>query len=88
MRVNHAPVVRLNRAIAVAELDGAAAGLAEVDAIPGLDTYAWWHATRALLLAELGRGADAGRARADALDLDPNVVVHHGLRDVVDTNQG
>ncbi len=88
LRVNDTPVVRLNRAIAVAELDGAAAGLAEVDAIRGLDTYAWWHATRALLLAKLGRDAEAGRARADALDLDANVVVHHGLRDVADTDQG
>ena len=50
------PVVRLNRAAAVAERDGAAAGLALVDAIDGLDGYALWHATR-------GRAAASPRPR-------------------------
>ena len=58
------PVVALNRAIAVAELDGPDVGLALVDALP-LDGYHAWHATRADLLRRLGRGADA-RTEYDA----------------------
>jgi RNA polymerase sigma factor (sigma-70 family) len=79
LRVSDTPVVRLNRAVAVAELSGAAAGLAEVDAIWGLEHYAWWHATRSLLLARLQRHAEAEEAREVALELDANLVLHHGL---------
>ena len=66
------PVVRLNRAAAVAERDGAAAGLDLVDAIDGLDGYALWHATRGVLLRRLGRTEDAvaADARAAALPLN------------------
>ena len=66
------PVVRLNRAAAVAERDGAAAGLALVDAIDGLDAYPLWHATRAVLLRRLGRTGEAAEAdaRAEALPLN------------------
>lgn len=59
------PVVRLNRAAAVAERDGAAAGLALVETIDGLESYALWHATRGVLLRRLGDDDEA--ARADAL---------------------
>jgi RNA polymerase sigma-70 factor, ECF subfamily len=51
-------VVRLNRAIALAEVEGPAAGLAEVDTL-SLEDYHLLHATRAALLARLGRDADA-----------------------------
>ncbi|MEV6830631.1 sigma-70 family RNA polymerase sigma factor [Amycolatopsis sp. NPDC051102] len=54
LTVADTPVVRLNRAAAVAERDGAAAGLALVDALPGLADYPWWHASRAELLHRLG----------------------------------
>ena len=52
------PIVALNRAIAVAELDGPAVALAEVDRLD-LATYHLWHATRADLLRRLGRSAEA-----------------------------
>ena len=63
-------MARLNRAAAVAERDGPAAGLALVDAIDGLAGYPWWHATRAELLQRSAgpprpRGLRAG-ARASA----------------------
>ena len=58
------PIVALNRAVAVAELDGAEVALAEVDRLQ-LTTYHAWHATRADLLRRLGRSADA-RAAYDA----------------------
>ena len=58
------PIVALNRAIAIAELDGPAVGLAEVDRL-ALETYHPWHVTRAELLRRLGR-ADAARSAYDA----------------------
>jgi RNA polymerase sigma-70 factor (ECF subfamily) len=58
------PVVALNHAVAIAELDGPAVALAEVDRLQ-LTTYHAWHATRADLLRRLGRSADA-RAAYDA----------------------
>jgi RNA polymerase sigma-70 factor, ECF subfamily len=65
------PVVALNRAIAVAELDGAAVGLAEVDRLD-LGGYHPWHATRADLLRRLGRADDARAAYDAALALIDN----------------
>jgi RNA polymerase sigma-70 factor (ECF subfamily) len=69
LTVQDTPVVRLNRAVAVAERDGPDAGLALVDAIDGLDAYPWWHATRAELLRRLGRPGEAGDAYERALGL-------------------
>ncbi|WP_323792436.1 RNA polymerase sigma factor, partial [Nocardioides sp.] len=72
LTVDDGPVVRLNRAAAVAERDGAGAGLALVDEIPGLEGYALWHASRGVLLRRLGReqDADAAEAAASALPLN------------------
>jgi RNA polymerase sigma-70 factor, ECF subfamily len=65
------PIVALNRAVAVAELDGPAVALAEVDRLPSvqpsLETYHLWHATRADLLRRLGRSAEAREAYDAAL---------------------
>jgi RNA polymerase sigma-70 factor (ECF subfamily) len=58
------PVVALNRAVALAELDGPEVALAQVDGL-GLTSYHAWHATRADLLRRLGRSAEA-RAAYDA----------------------
>jgi RNA polymerase sigma-70 factor (ECF subfamily) len=56
------PVVALNRAIAVGEVEGPAAGLRAVDAIaPDLDNYHIMHAARGTLLRRLGR-RDAAKA--------------------------
>jgi RNA polymerase sigma factor (sigma-70 family) len=71
LRVEDTPVVRLNRAVAVGELRGAAAGLAEVDAVTGLERWHLWHACRAQLLARLGRLDEADAAYRAALDCDP-----------------
>ena len=48
------PVVELNRAIAVAEAEGAEAGLVLVDRL-GLGGYQYFHSTRADLPRRLGR---------------------------------
>jgi RNA polymerase sigma-70 factor (ECF subfamily) len=62
--IDPGPVVALNRAIAIAELDGPAVGLARVDRLQ-LTGYHAWHATRADLLRRLHRPAEA-RAAYDA----------------------
>jgi RNA polymerase sigma factor (sigma-70 family) len=71
LTVHDTPVVHLNRAVAVAERDGPAAGLDLVDAIEDLEAYPWWHATRAELLRRIGEmtGARLAYSRALALDL-------------------
>ncbi len=66
------PIVALNRAVAVAEVHDAAAGLAAVDVIGGLDDYHLFHATRADLLDRLGRADDARAAYDRALALTAN----------------
>jgi RNA polymerase sigma-70 factor, ECF subfamily len=67
------PVVALNRAVAVAERNGAGAGLEEVERLRGeLDGYQPFHATRADLLARDGRAAEAADAYRTALALTDN----------------
>lgn len=67
------PVVRLNRAVAIAELDGPAVGLAEVDQLTEwLDGYHPFHATRADLLRRLHRSAEARSAYDRAIELTGN----------------
>ena len=64
-------VVALNRAVAVAEVSGPAAGLAAVDDLD-LGAYHLFHATRADLLARLSRGGEAAEAYGRALELTTN----------------
>ena len=64
------PVVGLNRAIALGEVQGPAAALAAVERLD-LDGYYLFHATHADLLRRLGRTGDAARAYARAADLAP-----------------
>jgi RNA polymerase sigma-70 factor, ECF subfamily len=64
-------VVALNRAVAVAELHGPAAGLAEIDRLD-LAGYHLFHAARADLLVRLGRDAEAAAAYRRALELATN----------------
>jgi RNA polymerase sigma-70 factor (ECF subfamily) len=66
--ISGSPVVAMNRAIAVAELDGPLAGLALLDGLE-LDDYRYYHSTRADLLRRLGRDDEARAAYARALDL-------------------
>jgi RNA polymerase sigma-70 factor (ECF subfamily) len=64
------PVVALNRAVAVGEVQGPAAALALVDELD-LSTYYPFHATRADLLRRLGREDEAASAYARAAALAP-----------------
>jgi RNA polymerase sigma-70 factor (ECF subfamily) len=68
--LNPTAIVALNRAIAVAEVDGPARALALVEGLP-LERYHLWHATRANLLDRAGQGEDARAAYAIAAGLAP-----------------
>ncbi|MCR6487093.1 RNA polymerase sigma factor [Amycolatopsis sp. OK19-0408] len=77
LSVQDTPVVRLNRAAAVAERDGPSAALALVDALPGLSDYPWWHASRAELLHRLGSAsAFEALARAEETGLPAAHAAH------------
>ncbi len=67
LRVDPSPVVALNRAVAVAEVDGPDVALALVDRLP-LAGYHAFHATRAELLRRLGRGGEARLAYDRAIE--------------------
>ena len=62
------PVVELNRAIALAEAQGAEAGLAILDGLP-LEDFHYLHSSRGELLRRLGRNAEAAAAYRGALRL-------------------
>ena len=67
------PIVRLNRAVAVAEVDGSEAGLAEIDRLAEvLDGYHAFHAARADLLRRLRRDCESRAAYDRAIGLASN----------------
>jgi len=67
------PVVALNRALALAELAGPAAALAEIEPLAArLDGYHLFHAARGELLRRLDRDEEARRADRRALELTEN----------------
>ncbi|MGD9795614.1 MAG: RNA polymerase sigma factor [Acidimicrobiia bacterium] len=65
------PIVALNRAIAVGEHHGPAAGLRELDALD-LDNYPYFHAARGEFLHRLGDSNEARTALRRAIDLTSN----------------
>jgi RNA polymerase sigma-70 factor (ECF subfamily) len=77
--ISPTPVVALNRAVAVAELHGPAAGLTAVDIID-LGDYHLFHATRADLLRRLGRHREAAAAYDAALSLVGNAAERRFLQ--------
>jgi RNA polymerase sigma-70 factor (ECF subfamily) len=77
MRVAGSPVVALNQAVAVAMVEGPAAGLLLMDELAAtgeLDSYHLLHAGRADLLRRLDRRPEAAAAYRRALDLTTNPV--------------
>ena len=79
-RQTGSPVVELNRAIAVAEVDGPEAGLAVIDTLE-LDHYRYFHSTRADLLRRAGRHNEAREAYRRALDLTQTELERRHLED-------
>jgi RNA polymerase sigma-70 factor (ECF subfamily) len=67
-RQTSSPVVELNRAVAIAEIDGPEAGLAVLDGLD-LDHYRYFHSARAELLRRAGRADEAVLAYERALQL-------------------
>ena len=77
MAVADSPVVALNRAVAVAMVEGPAAGLDLMDTLAAsgtLDSYHLLHAARGDLLRRLGRAPEAAAAYRRALELATNPV--------------
>jgi len=75
LRVAPSPVVALNRAVALGQVAGPAAGLAAAEALgsdPSLADYRFFHATRADFLRRLSRWAEAAAAYERALALSEN----------------
>ncbi|MCK9898204.1 RNA polymerase sigma factor [Frankia sp. AgB32] len=71
--LDRSPIIVLNRAIAVAELDGPQVALAAVDRLADvLAGYHAYHATRADLLRRLGRVPESRAAYSKAIDLAGN----------------
>ncbi|MDQ1538886.1 MAG: polymerase sigma-70 factor, subfamily, partial [Actinomycetota bacterium] len=70
-RLDPSPIVALNRAVAVAELDGPQVALTLVEPLQ-LTGYHAWHAARADLLRRLGRSADAKEAYDAAIAATQN----------------
>ena len=66
LEVSPSPVIELNRAIALAEVEGPAAALTVVDRL-ALECSHVFHATRADLLRRLGRNRDAEKAYDEAI---------------------
>ena len=71
MSIAPGPIVALNRAVAVAEVDGAEKALAIVEGLD-LDDYYVFHAIHASLLRRVGRNTEADAAYARAAGLTAN----------------
>ncbi|NNG34132.1 DUF6596 domain-containing protein [Nakamurella aerolata] len=73
LALDPSPIVRLNRAVAVAEVAGEESALAEIDSLATeLDGYHAFHATRADLLRRLSRTDEARAAYDRAIELAGN----------------
>ena len=84
MSIAPTTVVALNRAVAVGELDGPEAALALIEPLD-LDNYHLWHASRAEMLARLGRDDEAVAAYRRALQLTANRAEQSFLKERVRT---
>jgi RNA polymerase sigma-70 factor, ECF subfamily len=66
LEMTHSPIVELNRAVALAEVEGPAAALSVIDRLR-IDHSHVFHAIRAELLRRLGQNEDAARAYDEAI---------------------
>jgi len=73
VRLDRSPIIVLNRAVAVAEIDGPEVALAVVDRLGDtLAGYHAYHATRAEMLRRLGRSHQSGAAYDKAIEMAGN----------------
>jgi predicted RNA polymerase sigma factor len=83
LELSGSPVVAINRALALAEVDGAAAGLESLERLTGdarLTEYQPFWAARAELLARTGAGTDARHAYEVAIGLERDPAVRRFLQ--------
>jgi RNA polymerase sigma-70 factor (ECF subfamily) len=84
LALSPSPIVALNRAVAMAELDGPQVAFSIVDSPDlggALSSYQPWHATRADLLRRLGRRDEARAAYEAAISLTDNAAERAWLED-------
>ena len=79
-RLDPSPVVRLNRAAAIALAGDVEHGLALLEELDELDGYPYLHSARADLLRRAGRDGEAARAYGRALELTGNDAERRFLR--------
>jgi RNA polymerase sigma-70 factor (ECF subfamily) len=79
-RQTGSPIVELNRAIAVAEIEGPEAGLAVLEGLE-LDHYRYFHSARANLLDRAGRENEARHAYRRAIELAQTEAERRSLQD-------
>jgi RNA polymerase sigma-70 factor, ECF subfamily len=79
LAIEPSPIVALNRAVAVAEVEGADAGLAVLDGLE-LEDYHLYHSVRAELLRRLGRQEEASTAYQAAIARTNNVTERQFLQ--------
>ncbi len=72
LQIDPSPVVRLNRAVAIALAGDVATGLELIDGLEDLGGYAYLHAARADLLRRIGRNDEAAASYRNALALTDN----------------
>lgn len=90
-QMTDSPVVAINRAVAIAETHGSAAGLAALDLLgaePVLAEYQPYWAARAGLLARLGAAEEAERAYTLAIGLESDPAVRRFLQQQRDGLRG
>ncbi len=80
LTISDTPVVRVNRAVAVAELHGPQAGLTALERVGALPGYAPLPAARAEMLQRLGRNSEAAAAWREAIALTGNSAQRDHLR--------
>ncbi len=84
LALSGSPVVAINRALALAQIDGARAGLAALDDVAGdarLEEYQPYWAARAELLANVGEHAEAHAAYDIAIGLERDPAVRKFLQE-------
>jgi len=84
MALSDSPVAAINRAVALAEIDGPTAGLAELDRLASdrrIAGYQPYWAARAELAARMGNMADAAEAWTKAIELADDPTVCAWLKD-------
>ncbi|MBL6852475.1 MAG: RNA polymerase sigma factor [Alphaproteobacteria bacterium] len=83
LQLTQSPVVAINRAVAIAEIEGPQAGLAALDEHTGdarLSQYQPWWAARAELLARCHRKTEAAKAYEQAIGLEPDPAIRRFLQ--------